>query len=425
MRRLHRRRALIVVLVLGTLVACRGTETRYTGPYAREVNRAIPLLEKSTGLTFKTPPKLEERTRDEVREFLEQQFNEQVTPLEFAGTAQAYRRLGLLPDTLDLRSFLLDLLTEQVAGYYDPSTKVLYVVADGPPEIRDVTIVHELVHALQDQYVRLDSVQSLKGDNDRQVAIQAVLEGQAVYEHLSAMLGGSDFSLRLPGGWGRAREMIESQSASMPLFARAPLLIKETLIFPYLSGAEFVRVFKGARPRTPPYSPLASSTEQILHPDRYLDSLPDVPTRIALGAPSTGSIVHEDNLGEFETRIFLFDHLKDQALATQGAAGWDGDRYQLVNTSAGEGLTWLTVWDTSVEAAEFRDLMERVIERRFKVKAGTGGDGTTRRWTAGARRLLLSMETVGGRPAIIFEDAPVGLASRLLVTSRVTLSEAR
>ena len=71
------------------------------------------------------------------------------------GTATAYRLLGLLPDTLDLRAFLLDLLTEQVAGYYDPKTKVLYVVDDASAEMRDITITHELMHALQDQHTDL------------------------------------------------------------------------------------------------------------------------------------------------------------------------------------------------------------------------------------------------------------------------------
>src|SRR5690606_38037594 len=151
----------------------------YDGPYAREVRRAIPQLEKATGLKFTSPPRLEERDRDEVREFLERQFAEQLTPLELAGTEQAYKRFGMIPDTMDLRSFLLDLLTEQVAGYYDPETRVLYVVEGGSPEITSVTVSHELVHALQHMHSPLDSGRALKVDNYRQVAMQAMVEGQA------------------------------------------------------------------------------------------------------------------------------------------------------------------------------------------------------------------------------------------------------
>lgn len=421
-RRLVRRSLPFIALV--AFVACaRPDTTGYTGPYEREVRAAIPALERSTGLQFITPPKLELRDRDEVREFLERQFNEQLSPLELAGTEAAYKRLGLLPDSLDLRAFLLDLLTEQVAGYYDPATKVLYVVRDGAPEIVSVTISHELVHALQDQHFPLDSAQDLKGDNDRQVAMQSVIEGQAVYEQMASMLGGSDFGLRLPGGWDQVREMIRSEQASMPLFANAPIVIQETLLFPYLSGAEFNRQFKRLRPGQVPFRPMASSTEQILHPEKFLDSVPDLPLRVTLGAPRGASLVREDNLGEFETRLFLYQHLSDVTLSARGAAGWDGDRYQLVNTPAGNGIAWLTAWDSSVEAAEFRDLMERMVERRFGVPARSGGSGETRRWSARGRRLSLTTATVSGRPVVVWEDMPAAFGGTVLDLRQVTLRE--
>lgn len=419
------RSRLPLLAVAAAALACAGDQTGYDGPFRSEVRRAIPQIEESTGLRFKTPPKLEERTRDEVRTFLEKQFNEQLSPLELSGTQEAYRLLGLLPDTLDLRAFLLDLLTEQVAGYYDPATKVLYVVVDADPGIRGVTISHELVHALQDQYVRLDSVQSLKGDNDRQVAMQAVVEGQAVYEQMATMLGGADFGMRIPGGWDRVREMIRSAQASMPVFANAPTIIQETLLFPYLSGAEFNRQFKRLRPGEQPFAPFASSTEQILHPERYLDSVPDLPTRITLGAPRTGSLVREENLGEFETRLFLFEHLQDLGRATQGADGWDGDRYQVVDTPRGSGIGWVTIWDSSVEAAQFLDAMQRLVERRFRVEAGSGGGGNLRRWTARGRQLLLSAESIDGRPAVVFEDLPAGVTGRVIAMDRVVLEGGR
>lgn len=403
-------------------VGCKGDTTGYTGPFEAEVRRAIPAIEQSTGLAFKTPPKLEVRTRDEVREYLERQFNEQLTPLELAGTQAAYRRFGMLPDTLDLRAFLLDLLTEQVAGYYDPETKVLYVVSGGAADITSITISHELVHALQDQYTPLDSARSLKGDNDRQVAMQAVMEGQAVYEQMSSSLGG-DFGLRMPGGWDRVREMIRSEQASMPLFANAPMLIQETLLFPYLAGAEFARQFKIARPNQAPFSPVASSTEQILHPEKYLGEVPDLPTRITLPAPRGATLVHEDNLGEFETRLLLHEHLDDAGTASRAAAGWDGDRYQLVNTPRGEGIAWFTVWDSPVEAAEFRDAMERALERRYGIRATAGGEATLRRWTARGRSITLAAEEVGGRPVVILEDMPEGVRARVIDAARITLQE--
>lgn len=414
-----------LLTLLGTvlLLGCAQDTTGYDGPYQVEVRRAIPQIEEATGLKFLTPPKLELRDRDQVREFVEKQFSEQLTPLELAGTEQAYKRFGLLPDSIDLRSYLLDLLEEQVAGYYDPATRVLYVVGDGDAQIISITITHELVHALQHQHFSLDTVRAMKGDNDRQVAVQAMVEGQATYEQLSIMLGGSDFAMRLPGGWDQLRETIRSQSTSMPLFARAPTLLQETLLFPYLSGAEFVRQFKRVRPGQVPYTPPPMSTEQVLHPEKYLDTVPDLPTRVTLPAPRGASLVHEDNLGEFETRLFLYEHLKDVNQAATGANGWDGDRYQLVETRAGAGLVWLTVWDSSVDAAEFRDAMERMVEKRFGVAARSGGSGNTRRWTARGRRLMLSADEIDGRPVIMWEDLPSAATSGVLTLGGVTLRE--
>ena len=70
--------------------------------------------------------------------------------------------MGLLPDSLDLRKFMLSLLTEQIVGYYDPTTKVLYIVQGASDEMVGVTVSHELVHALQDQYINLDSLQKVQ-----------------------------------------------------------------------------------------------------------------------------------------------------------------------------------------------------------------------------------------------------------------------
>jgi hypothetical protein len=320
---------------------------------------------------------------------------EQLTPLQLAGTQAAYRLLGLLPDTLDLRAFYLELLTEQVAGYYDPKTKVLYVVEGEAAELRDVTITHELMHALQDQHVRLDSIQTLQGDNDRMVAMQAVVEGQATYEQLRVMTGG-DVDARIPGGWGAIRETIRSSQADMPRFAAAPMFLQETLLFPYLSGAEFVRRFAAARPGRSVLTPFAESTEQILHPEKFLDSIPDRPTRIRLGAPRRGALVHEDNLGEFETRLFLYQQLRDEAVAVRGAAGWDGDRYQVVAVDGAQVLTWLTVWDDVGEATEFASLVGRM--------AAPAG----RRW-------VVEGTTLAGRSVVLVEQRPAGMVGAPLL----------
>src|SRR5215212_3499060 len=354
----------VVCLMLSAVVACSDKPTQYAGPYGRQVADAVPRIESAIGLKFKTPPKVEVRSKEQVRAFVVQQFQEPKSLREFTGMEGAYKRLGMLPDSLDLKKFLVDLLTEQIVGYYDPKTKVLYVVSDAPTEAASITITHELIHALQDQYISLDSAQKLEAQNDRQSAGQAVFEGQAVYEQIAAMLGGNNVAVNLPGGWDRVRDMIRENQSSMPVFASAPVVIQETLIFPYLSGAEFVRNYKERNPGKQLYKDMPQSTEQILHPGAYFAKR-DPPTDITLPPLSGVAPVYQNTIGEFETRLFLFQHLKDQNEAIRGATGWDGDRYAVVNTPQGQGIVWLTVWDSPVEAGEFFHMAGEAVESRF------------------------------------------------------------
>jgi hypothetical protein len=416
-----RRTAAAVSLGTALLVtACGGQERRLEGPYAKVAGEAIPRIEEVTGLKFKSDPKIEARSRDDVRAFLEKRFREDLPDEEIAGSGTAYRRLGLLPDSLDLRAFMLDLLTEQVVGYYDPETKVLYVVDEAPPEQASIIIAHELVHALQDQYMSLDSLQLLRGDNDRQIAAHAVVEGQATIVQIQSMLGGADIATALPGGWDRVRDMIRESSSQMPVFATAPRIIQETLIFPYLSGAEFMRTFQQLRPGEAPYGDLPRSTEQIVHSRAYFSER-DAVTRVTLPSPRVGRSRYQNNLGEFETRIFLYEHVKEQSSAVRGAAGWDGDRYMVIDTPRGDAFAWVTVWDSPVEAAEFTEVLDRAIGRRF--------DGERMREVAGGKRYEISGREiswwggdVGGRAVVVYTDAAAG-TGELIAPSRVTLEQ--
>jgi len=205
----NRSRAVAALAAISLLVSCTEKKTTtFTGPYARQVSDAVPAIENAVGLKFKKPPKVETRSKAQVREFVTRQITDPVAARQMTGMSAAYKRLGMIPDSLNLQKFLVDLLEEQIVGYYDPKTKVLYVVSDAPKEAVGITITHELVHALQDQYISLDSTQQTEGENDRTSAAQAVFEGQAVYEQVSAMLGGTNVAMNLPGGWDRVRDMI-------------------------------------------------------------------------------------------------------------------------------------------------------------------------------------------------------------------------
>jgi hypothetical protein len=238
-------------LLGGALLGC-GSGSDGEGPYARRVAEDIPKIEKATGLAFKTPPRVESQPRDSVRMFLERRFREELPESELSGMERSYKAFGLIPTSMDLTKFMLDLLTEQVAGYYDPKAKTLYVVEGGDDAVTVITISHELVHALQDQHFNLDSLTQARDDNDRLTTGQSVVEGQATLEQIGAMIGSDNAITAMPGGWDRVRQMIRDQQGSMPVFASAPTILQETLIFPYLTGAEFMRRFKQEAPGQSP-----------------------------------------------------------------------------------------------------------------------------------------------------------------------------
>lgn len=421
------RLSLAVVLLLAA--ACRESSpstVAYDGPYASEVRDAIPKIEQVAGLPFRTPPRVERRSRADVRRFVETQFDDSAATAELAGQVAAYRRFGLLTDSMDVRALLLDLLTEQIIGFYDPGTKVLYVVDEAPEQLRNTTIEHELVHALQDQYVNLDSLQEHVRENDRASAARAVIEGEATYEQMQLHLGLGDIAAAMPGGWDRVRRQIRQESTNMPVFSTAPLVIQETMLFPYLSGAEFVRAVKNADSTPVLRRPLPRSTEQLMHPQAYLGATPDEPTTVTLPAPRTGTSFYQNGFGEFETRLMLYQWSRDQSAAIRGAAGWDGDRYMLLHTPLGDGAAWVTVWDSPVESAEFFDLVSQGLSRRFRDLRTETVSAQERRFTGGDRALRLTAGEVAGRPVVLLVDLPRGARTDdVLDLAGVRLSEAR
>ena len=417
------RLAVAACITLSGAIACRGEKRAdYSGPYGKQVAETVPRIEAAVGLKFKTPPRVEARSKDQVREFIMRQFRDPKSLREFTGIEAAYKRLGMVPDSLDLKKFLVDLLAEQIVGYYDPKTKVLYVVSGSPPEAASITITHELVHALQDQYISLDSTQKIEGQNDRTSAAQAVFEGQAVYEQIAAMLGGNNVAVNLPGGWDRVREMIRENQSSMPVFAAAPLVIQETLIFPYLSGAEFVRNFKERNPGKTIYEDMPLSTEQILHPTAYFGKR-DNPTSLTLPQLKSGTPTYQNTLGEFETRLFLFQHLKDQNEAVRGASGWDADRYELFNAAGGEGIVWVTVWDSDLDASEFFDMLNQAVEKRYVVTRSGPPGAVSRSYNAAGRSVQITTAEVSGRPVVVYVDVPAGASTDVIDLSKVRLQE--
>jgi hypothetical protein len=164
------------------------------------------------------------------------------------------------------------------------------------------------------------------------------------------------------------------------------------------------------------------STEQIIHPAAYFLTR-DNPTRVTLGALSNATKVYENDLGEVETRLFLFQQLNDQNEAVRGATGWDGDRYAVVNTPQGLGIVWLTVWDSPVEAGEFFHIAGQAVEARYSTKAAKSSTDLVKKYSAAGRTVQVSTMEIQGRPVVIYMDIPAGANPNIINTAQVTLKE--
>jgi hypothetical protein len=370
--------------------ACRGDarqerEARGDRDLARLVDSLRAPVEKATGLRFTSPPRSAMRSREQVRDYLIAKLDEELPPKRLNGLETAYRLFGLLSDTLQLRPLLLDLYTEQVAGFYDPDSAMLFGVEGADRTQLRLVLAHELIHALQGQYLPLDSILDARENNDRLAAAQAILEGQATLASLEVLAPGQGVAQN-PQFWELYRDQVRQQQSSMPVFRRAPLVLREALIFPYLQGAEFMHWWETEGRDSLPYGPrMPVSTEQIIHPARYARG--DAP--IALGFPPDSAVAYEDVLGENEIRVILATLAGSDEVQTVMPIGWGGDRFRLYRTPEGEALVWYVVWDD-----------ERSGERFLRSATGL------RRTSKPGYRAALESVRVGGRPATRFVLAP-------------------
>jgi hypothetical protein len=384
---------LALCLALAATPACRG-EQRGTSEalvLARLVDSLRAPVERASGLTFRTPPRSALRSREQVREYLLAKLDEELPPARMRGLEAAYRLFGLLPDTLGLHRLLLDLYTEQVAGYYDPDSAMLFGVAGADRAQLRLVLAHEMVHALQGQYLPLDSILKSTASNDRLTAAQGILEGQATLASIEVLAPGRGMT-RTPQFWDLYRDQVRQQQSAMPIFARAPLVVREALIFPYLDGAQFMHWWETDGPKdTLPYGPrMPVSTEQILHPDRYARG--DAPVPLAFARDSGAGVVHEDALGENEIRVLLAALAGSDDVQTVMPIGWGGDRYRVYDTPAGPALVWYVAWDDQRSAD------------RFLKSAGPALQRTAR---PGYRAVLEAM-VVAGKPGMRYVLAPAG-----------------
>ena len=374
-----------VAAAVVTLLACRQrAEAVQTQTTVRDlVHQTMPAVEEAVGLKFKREPGVEIRSREQIRSYILHKLDEDLPPAEFASYESAYKHLGLIPDSLDLHRLLVDVLTEQVAGYYDPDSGALFIPADADTAtLRTTVISHELVHALQDQYSPIDSVIRQRHQNDRRSAGEAIFEGQATLGQIRVLMPEQKIE-NLPSLWDMGGA-VQMQQEQFPNFSHAPLWVKQTLIFPYLAGGDFVKWFWTTHPGEQPYGKLMPvSTSQILHPERFDAHV--LPVRISF--PTDGDAPDlVDDLGEFETRLVLQQALgsEDQAIAL--SSGWAGDRYAVYGPK-GEALVWYLVWDS-------QDRCRRV---HIRAEKGLGQADRTRQNLASGQAVARRASRHGGR----------------------------
>ncbi len=355
--------SVVPAAALGFCVWALGQEAPST--LLKTADAIIEQVSRLRGLTPKQPIQKGVKSRAEISEYLNRHVRENYGEEQLQTEGRMLKTLGLIPEQSDYRDLVMKLLTEQVGGYYDPDRKTFFIAGWLPIEQQRPVMVHELTHALQDQYFDLNTVikRDLKShDDDRVLAHQAIFEGDAMAVMMDSLLEplGRNFS-QLPDLVSAMRSQFAGMDSQFEVFRSAPMYLKESLLFPYGYGAAFLQKVRASQPWSAVdkiYSDLPSSTEQIIHPDKYLVARDD-PRTVAVADPSAGlggtwKTTYQNVLGEFSLYIFLKLQLPDEQART-AAAGWDGDEIVMVEDGAGKRAIFLsTVWDSPEDAAEFQ-----------------------------------------------------------------------
>ena len=326
---------------------------------AREVARI-------RGLPLKRAIPNEVVDRDEIRARLIKLAGDEKTAAQTAAEGFALERWGMIPPGTDYPALMLDLMIEQLAGYYDTETKKLTISksAGEDPDFAELVLAHELDHGLQDQSFDLQKFDDLPdGEDDEVLARQALVEGDgvALMMEVVAVHGGQPISWADPKIAAAMMQGMSAPSAGNEVIDRAPLAVREAMMFPYSAGLGFVAALRRHHPWSKINAAFARpprSTEQILHPERYLAN--DAPIPVALDAPAAlpgFSIVDRTVWGELGYDLWLRSHGIDERGAAEAAAGWGGDR-MIVLARPSEHRAALavgiarSVWDSEADASE-------------------------------------------------------------------------
>ncbi|HLG42508.1 MAG TPA: hypothetical protein VI643_04015 [Planctomycetota bacterium] len=415
---------MLLRLALSVLFVVSVSATAYAQTPEQELKkRSTALREKVTEMTeldFKRDVGVGVYTKDDMRKFLVDELKLGMSER----TARKFEligwRFGFWKKDFKIIEAYVALLTDSVAGFYHPRTKELKLVrdagGDNPNEklmeqvlgvkMADVYLLHELFHAAQDQHFNL---MEYKGHNykndDLTLAIEALIEGEATLVHSRYMLG--------------ARyEALKRQFMAIPADppkAETPRVLFNTLYFPYSLGYKFIdevvkkREWKVASKmfQDPPLS-----TEQVLHPEKYLAAERDYPQDLSMNfsrlnkAMGAGWRRLDDNVqGEFTIRL-IFEEFGFRRQGVAAASGWDGDRYAVYHRPKDDAVMsiWASTWDSEDEAKEFAGAYLELLQKKYEGFAEEGKrGGATVYTTKSDGKVLLERR---GADVLFIEGAP-------------------
>jgi len=362
-------------------------------------------------------PPMQTKSREEMRRFIEQELDRRYSPARIEREKKGMAAWGLIPRDYDLRKLFLDLMEEQVAAYYDPRAKVMVVGDWLPTEAQQASLLHELVHALQDHETSLEAFLTPRpGQGDQLLARQALVEGEAVGLMLDLLLQAQGSSLTGLPDLSQVRASVAAGTTG-PVISAAPKFLRDLLVFPYLDGLEFVYQFRKANPwssMTALYQDPPRSTSQIMHPAKRLGPRED-PVAVSLpdlGALGPGiAVVSEDELGEFGLGAVLGLSL-GEAAGRAAAEGWRGDRYRIWEDGDGFVLAYLVTFASPRLAEAFAANYAKIMEQRHTTVAGkrvAASDGALVTWQDGGRRFAVDRR---GADVLVLERMPAAMADQ-------------
>jgi hypothetical protein len=328
-----------------------------------------------TGWELKTPLKKSIRSRQEIHAYVLREMDDEKDAKERYASKRSAEAFGLIPKGFDLDGFMVDLLTEQIAGLYDPKAHEFYIADWIDPEDQRTVMSHELTHALEDQHFQIEAwVKAARPNDDAEMARESVLEGSATAAMLEYMLKEKGLKLRdLPD---IDPSIFVGDLAETPMLKKAPSFIKDSLMFPYFGGLTFsLAVLKndGWKGFASVFARPPASTQQIMHPDLYRTGKSLMPIKLNLpdGLPgSDWTLLEENSMGEFGWKEVLKQFL-DADRAGKLAAAWEGDVYATYESKdAKRLLLFVRVrLDSNESAARFFGQYSEALEKKYAVRS--------------------------------------------------------